>query len=128
MSGEAVPVLVNAVSPLVQRQWFDLVLAKLARLGLESGCDVSLQGTVLSFDGSHLEHDATRVNGTSLLYYLHRMMKRQRLRYSSCIIHKDWFLHTSTAGGYLELKSGCVSLTSVCGQEEVSIGLLKGNT
>lgn len=28
---------------------------------------------------------------------------------------------------YLELKSGCVSLTSVCGQEEVPIGLLKRN-
>lgn len=26
---------------------------------------------------------------------------------------------------YLELKSGCVSLTSVCGQEEVPIRLLK---
>lgn len=121
--GEAAPVLVNAVSSLVQRQRFDLVLANLARLGLQSGCDVSLQGTILTFDGPHLEHDAMWMNGTSLFYYLHRMMKRQRMDNSYRRALTEFQCRR-----YLELESGCVSLTSVCGQEEVPIGLLRGNT
>lgn len=96
--GEAAPVLVNAVSSLVQRQRFDLVLANLARLGLQSGCDVSLQGAILTFDGPHLEQDAMWMNGTSLFYYLQRMMKRQHLGYSAWKIHTDGPSQSSNAG------------------------------
>lgn len=87
----------------MQGQGFDLVLANLARLGLESGCDVSLQGTILSFYGSHLEQDAIWMNGTPLFYYLQRMMKRQRLRDSASIIYQDWPSQSSNA---------CVTLSS----------------
>lgn len=86
LSKEVRPVLVDAVTSLVQRQGFDLVLANLARLGLQSGCDVSLQGTILSLYGSHLEHDAIWMNDTSLFYYLHGLMKWLSLRHSASII------------------------------------------
>lgn len=72
---KSLPVLVYAVCSLVQGQGFDLVLADLARLRLEPGCDVSLQGPILSLNGSHLEHYAIWMKRTSLFYYLQRMMK-----------------------------------------------------
>lgn len=48
------PVLVNAVSALVQGQRFDLVLSDLACLWLQSGGDVGLQGPILAFNRSYL--------------------------------------------------------------------------
>lgn len=49
------PFLVYTVCPLVEGQRFDLVLADLARLWLQSGGNVSLQGPILSLDGPHLQ-------------------------------------------------------------------------
>lgn len=46
--------MVYVVCPLMEGQRFDLVLADLACLGLQSGGNVSLQGPVLSLDGPHL--------------------------------------------------------------------------
>lgn len=123
---KSLPVLVYAVCSLVQGQGFDLVLADLARLRLEPGRDVSLQGPILSLNGSHLEHYAIWMKHTSLFYYLQRMMK---LSGTSCFYNlQTLVLSEFWCMCYLELKSGCVSLTSVCGQEEVPIGLLKNGT
>lgn len=51
---ESSPVLVYAVCALMEGQRFDLVLADLAGLGLQSGGDVGLQGAILSLNGPHL--------------------------------------------------------------------------
>lgn len=51
---QSLPVLVYAVCALVERQRFDLVLADLAGLGLQSRGDVGLQCAILSLNGSHL--------------------------------------------------------------------------
>lgn len=122
----SLPVLVYAVCSLVQGQGFDLVLADLAGLRLEPGRDVSLQGPILSLNRSHLEHNAIWMKHTSLFYYLQRMMKPSGTpcfyNLQTPVLTEFWCMC------YLELKSGCVSLTSVCGQEEVPIGLLKNGT
>lgn len=48
------PLLVYAVSPLVEGQRFDLVLACLTCLRLQSWGNIRLQGSILPLNGPHL--------------------------------------------------------------------------
>lgn len=63
------PVLVDTVSPLVEGQRFDLVLADLAGLGLQSGGNICLQGPILSLNRPHL---ARQIVNTLFFTVLHR--------------------------------------------------------
>ncbi len=51
---------------LVQRQRLDLVLAQLARLGLEARRDVGLQRAVLALNAANLELEPRRVRLTAI--------------------------------------------------------------
>lgn len=58
----ALPVLVYGVCSLVERQRFDLIPADLTRLGLQSWCNICLQGPILSLNGPHLQENSVFLN------------------------------------------------------------------